>query len=166
MDLVGRKLSQKMGANFMSVMNQMGEFIEAHKEHPELGDAVKKLEGARDAVNESAMYFAMTGGSDVTIPLLNAYPFLEVFGDLLLGKLLLEQALIAQEKFSTLAADKNVNLKRSKKVKALLEDDEEAAYLWNKVKTAQFFATYVLTLAPAKAEAIKAGDTSPMEAYL
>lgn len=166
MDLVGRKLSQKMGANFMSVMNQMGEFIEAHKDHPELSEAVKRLEDARDAVNESAMYFAMTGASDVTIPLLNAYPFLEVFGDLLVGKLLIEQAVIAQDKFASIAAEKKVNLKRSKKVKALLEDDEEAAYLWNKVKTAQFFATYVLTLAPNKAEAIKAGDTSPMDAYL
>jgi len=166
MDLVGRKLSLKMGAYFMSVMNQVGEFIEAHKEHPELGAEVKKLEGARDAVNESAMYFAMTGASDVTIPLLNATPFLEVFGDLMIGKLLLEQATIAQDKFASIAADKNVNLKRSKKVKALLEDDEEAAYLWNKVKTAQFFANTVLPLAPAKAEAIKAGDKSAMEVVL
>ena len=28
MDLVGRKLAQKMGANFMAVMGQMGEFVE------------------------------------------------------------------------------------------------------------------------------------------
>jgi len=166
MDLVGRKLTQKMGANFMAVMGQINEFIEAQGEHPELGAAVGRLQGARDAVNDAAMYFAMTGSSDVTIPLLNAYPFLDLFGDLLVGKLLLEQAVIAQEKFAALASEKGVNLKRSKKVKALLDDDEEASFLWNKVKTAQFFATYVLTLAPAKAEAIKAGEKSPLEAHL
>lgn len=166
MDLVGRKLTQKMGANFMSVMGLVNDLIEAQKEHAELGAAVARLAGARDAVNDAAMYFAMTGASDVTIPLLNAYPFLELFGDLLVGKLLIDQALIAQEKFAAVAEAAGVNLKRSKKVKALLEDNEEAAFLWNKVKTAQFFANYVLTLAPAKAEAIKAGDKAPMEAHL
>lgn len=166
MDLVGRKLTQKMGANFMSVMALVNELIDAQKDHAELGAAVGRLQGARDAVNDVAMYFAMTGSSDVTLPLLNAYPFLELFGDLLVGKLLIDQAILAQEKLAALAADAGVNLKRSKKVKALLEDNEEAAYLWNKVKTAQFFATYVLTLAPSKAEAIKAGDKAPMEAHL
>ncbi|MDY0001275.1 MAG: acyl-CoA dehydrogenase, partial [Polyangia bacterium] len=164
MDLVGRKLGMNMGANFMAVVNQITQFIEAHKEHPELEGAVKKLIGARDAVNEAAMYFAMTGSSDVTIPLLNASPFLELFGDALIGKLLLEQAVMAQEKFAAIAEEKGVNLKRSKKVQELLAEDEEAAYFWNKVKTAQFFAHSVLTLAPAKAEAIKTGDTSAMEA--
>jgi hypothetical protein len=166
MDLVGRKLSQNMGANFMATMNLVTEFVEAQKDHSELGDAVAKLAVARDAVNEAAMYFAMTGTSDVTIPLLNAYPFLEIMGDMLVGKLLLEQAVIAQDRFASIAAEKKINLKRSKKVRALLEEDEQAAYYWNKVKTAQYFAGYVLTQTPGKSAAIKLGDKSPMEVLL
>jgi hypothetical protein len=112
------------------------------------------------------MHFMMTGGNDPIVPLLNAYPFLMLFGDLLVGKMLLEQALIAQEKFGAICEEKKVNPKRSKKVKALLEDDENAAFMWNKIKTAQFFCNAVLSEAPGKAEAIKASDKSPMEAYL
>ena len=166
MDLVGRKLAQKMGANFMAVMAQMGEFIEANGDNDELKPAFEKLAGARDAVNEAAMYFMMTGGNDPIIPLLNAYPFLLLFGDLLIGKFLLDQAVIAQAKFAAICTEKKVNPKRSKKVRALLEDDENAAFFWNKIKTAKFFCNAVLSEAPGKAEAIKAGDKSPMEAYL
>ena len=166
MDLVGRKLAQKMGANFMAVMGQMGEFVEANAGNDELKAAFEKLAGARDAVNEAAMYFMMTGGNDPIIPLLNAYPFLMLFGDLLVAKMLLEQALISQEKFAAICSEKKVNPKRSKKVKALLGDDENAVFYWNKIKTAQFFCNTVLSEAPGKAEAIKAGDKSPMEVVL
>lgn len=166
MDLVGRKLAQKMGANFMAVMGQIGDFLEKNSDNDELKAAFEKLASARDAVNEAAMYFMMTGGNDPIIPLLNAYPFLMLFGDLLIGKALLDQATIAQEKFAAICEGKNVNPKRSKKVRGLLEDDENAAFYWNKIKTAKFFCNAVLSEATGKAEAIRAGDKSAMEAYL
>ena len=163
MDLVGRKLAQKMGANFMSVMGTVGDFIEANGDNEELKDAFGKLIGARDAVNEAAMYFMMTGSSDVIIPLLNAYPFLMLFGDLLIGRFLLEQAVISQKRLAEIAEEKGVNMKRSKKVRDLLADDAQAAFYWNKIKTAHFFCNAVLSESPGKAAAIKAGDKSPMD---
>ena len=76
---------------------------------------------------------------------------------------------IPTEQLSYLAAiaeEAKVNPKRTKKVMALLHDNEEAAFFWNKVKTAKFFCNAVLSEAPGKAEAIKAGDKSPMEVLL
>jgi alkylation response protein AidB-like acyl-CoA dehydrogenase len=166
MDLVGRKLAQKMGANFMAVMGQIGDFLEANGDNDELKTSFEKLTTARDAVNEAAMYFMMTGGNDPIVPLLNATPFLMLFGDLLIGQALLDQAVISQEKFAAICEEKKVNPKRSKKVRAMLADDENAAFFWNKIKTAKFFCNAVLSEAPGKAEAIKGGDKSPMEAYL
>jgi hypothetical protein len=165
MDLVGRKLGQNMGANFMATMSHLNEFIDKNADHPDLGKEFAKLTAARDAVNDVAMYFVMTAQSDVTIPLLNAYPFLVHFGDQYLGRLLLEQAVLAGEKFAAICEDKGINVKKKKDVKALLDDDAEAAYFWDKVKTAKFFVNEVLSLSPGKAEAIKGADLSPMEAH-
>ncbi len=164
MDLVGRKITAKMGADLMSVMAMMNDLLNANREHPELKDAFECLAEARDALNECSMHFAVKGQSgDFLTVLFNATPYLEVFGDVLLGYLLLQQAVLAHEKLNKLLEEKGVNPSKKRKMRAFLNDDREGRYLDGKVKTAKFFCHKVLPIVPGKAAAIKAEDLSAME---
>ena len=163
MDLVGRKLTMKRGAYLMSLMRSINKFIDAYADLPELRQEMNWLAEARDAVNEVSMHFAMSGQNDPTLPLLNAYPYLMLFGDLLIGQLLLEQAVIAQDKLGSIAASKKVSPKRKPELYALLEENDEARFYYGKIKAAKFFANTYLPLAKGRSEAIRSQDRSPLE---
>lgn len=164
LDLVGRKITAKMGANLMSVMAMLNEAITEHKEHPALKTGFERLAGARDALNEVNMFFFTEGQSgNIMVPVLNATPYLELFGDTLLGYYLLEQGVIAHKKLSALLDEKGIDPSKKRKMKKLLAEDAEARFLDGKVKTAQFFCNTVLPLAPGKSAAIRSGDKSPMD---
>jgi len=164
MDLVGRKITAKMGANLMSVMAMMNDLLNEHREHEELKDAFKLFAVARDALNECSMHFATKGQSgDFLTVLFNATPYLELFGDVLLGYLLMQQAVIAHNKLNELLKEKGIDPSKKRKMRKLLKDDREARYLDGKIKTAKFFCHKVLPLAQGKAAAIKEDDLSAME---
>ena len=55
MDLVGRKMGQSGGANYMGFMQDVGNFLEAHRGHTRLGEDVQQLGAALEAVQSSAM---------------------------------------------------------------------------------------------------------------
>ena len=164
LDLVGRKITAKMGANLMTVMAMLNEFITKHKDHPVLADAVARLATARDALNEVNMFFVTSGqGGDILAVLLNATPYLELFGDVLTGYYLLHQAVVAYDKFVGICSEKGIDPGKKRKVRRLVAEDSEARFYDGKVKTAKFFAHYVLPLAPGKAAAIRSGDKSAMD---
>ncbi len=164
LDLVGRKITAKMGANLMTVMEMLNAFIAKHKDHSCLAQAVERLAAARDALNDVNMYFFQAGqGGDFLAVLLNATPYLELFGDVLTGYYLLDQAVISHEKLLGIYESKGVDPAKKRKVRKVLADDSEARFYDGKVKAARFFANYVLPLAPGKADAIKSGDKSAAE---
>ena len=164
LDLVGRKITAKMGANLMTVMEMLNEFIAKHKDHACLAQAVERLAAARDALNDINMFFFQAGqGGDFLAVLLNATPYLELFGDVLTGYYLLDQAVIAHEKLLGIYEGKGVEPSKKRKVRKILAEDAEARFYDGKVKTARFFANYVLPLAQGKADAIKSGDKSAAE---
>jgi hypothetical protein len=164
MDLVGRKITAKMGANLMSVMEMINKQLDENKDHPALKKGYERLAGARDALNECNMHFFTAGQSgDFLTVLLNATPYLELFGDVLLGYHLLEQGVIAHKKLGALLEEKGIDPSKKRKMKRLLAEDRRARFLDGKIKTALFFANTILPLAPGKAAAIRSGDQSAME---
>ena len=164
LDLVGRKITAKTGANLMTVMAMLNEFIAAHKDHPALTADVARFAAARDALNDVNMYFFTSGQSgEFLAVLLNATPYLELFGDVLTGYYLLDQAVIAHEKLEEICQAKGVDSSRKRKMRKLLTDDRDARFYDGKVKSAKFFANSILPLAPGKADAIRSGDKSAMD---
>src|SRR5262249_51903475 len=53
MDLVGRKLMQRGGANVQAFAKDVGTFVAANKEHATLGDAVAVLAQAMEAMTQT-----------------------------------------------------------------------------------------------------------------
>jgi hypothetical protein len=161
LDLVARKLGMGKGMVFMSLLGEVSGFIQSVKGHPVLGTEIDRLEVSKNAVAEVAMFFASKAKEDFTLPVLYACPFLDLFGDMLVGWQLLWQAAVAQEKLQQLLQDRGVEGTEAQST--FVEENRDAAYYTGKIASARFFANTFLTLAPAKAQVIKNGDKSPLE---
>jgi hypothetical protein len=163
MDLVGRKLPQKMGANLMALAGEINGFVAGNKQSPLLEKDIGRLQAAVGALGDVSMYFASIGMSEPNLTMLNATTYLNVFGDVVVGWQLLEQAILAQAKLRGVCETKAVDASDKAALRRLVEEDDEARYYDGKVKTAQFWSARVLALVPARAAAIKLGDKSALE---
>jgi hypothetical protein len=162
LDLVGRKLGQSKGMNVMNMVGEIGATIARAKGVSELQKYAAYLEEANNAVIDLTMTFAALGkSSSFLIPILNASPYLEVFGDLLLGHFLLQAGAIAQEKLNKIYGEKGADTKGKRR--ALVHDNADVAFYEGKVASAKFFAVEVLSLVKAKCGAMKVADKVPIE---
>ena len=162
LDLVGRKLGQNKGMNVMNMIGEIGATIAKAKQVPELQKYASYLEEANNAVIDLTMTFAALGkSSSFLIPILNASPYLEIFGDLLIGHFLLQGAAIAQEKLNAIYAEKGADTKGTQR--ALVHDNADVAFYQGKIAAAKFFAVEVLFLVKSKCAAIKVADKVPIE---
>ena len=88
--------------------------------------------------------------------MLQATPFLELFGDLMVGHQLLQQAAIAARQLMARLGTTEVTREQRKA-------DTEVAFLAAKLDTARFFAFEVLLLASGKARSIQSNNTAPLD---
>jgi hypothetical protein len=162
LDLVGRKLGQRKGANVMNLAQMIQTTIANAKKNPDLTNYAALLEEASNACLELTMFFAQAGKTgDFLLPVLNACKFLEIFGDVIVGHFLLQAADIASAK---LAAIYEANGATSiGKQKGLQRSDREAAFYSGRIASAKFFTNEILTTVKARSEAIKMGEKSPLE---
>lgn len=160
LDLVARKLGMGKGMVFMSFLGLVSEFIESTRHHEALATEVSLLEASKNSIAEVAMFFASKAREDLSVPVLYACPFLDLFGDMVVGWQLLWQAKIAHQKLQSLLADRAVS---PEKQREFLEQNKEAAYYVGKIAAARFFAHSFLNLSPAKARIIKEADRSALE---
>ncbi|TVQ95299.1 MAG: acyl-CoA dehydrogenase [Deltaproteobacteria bacterium] len=156
LDLLGRKMRQKGGALFMTYIMDTGEWVEAHKDHEIAGDVVKAVANTQGKVGEVAFWISSTAKQDIRLGMLQATPFLEIMGDLMVGRLLAEQAIISaaalQEKYGKTSFSTEER-----------ENDSEIAFYTGKIDSARFFAAEVLTLSGAKARAMMSGATAALD---
>ncbi|MDD4357616.1 MAG: acyl-CoA dehydrogenase [Smithellaceae bacterium] len=162
LDFVGRKLGQRKGANVMNMAGTVQKTIAKCKSNPELAKAAATLEEASNACFEVAMFFAAAGkGGDFIAPIYNASKYLEIFGDMVVGNLLLEAAAIADEKLNAMYEEKGLTTIGKKK--GLQREDADASFYAGKIASAKFFMNEIVTTVKARCEAIKANDKSAME---
>jgi hypothetical protein len=161
MDLVGRKLSLRKGALFMGWMKEINEFIEKHKAHPVFGTAIGQLEQAKNTLINVSMHFAkVAAGGDPLYPMLHACPYLELFGEVELAYLLLDQAIIAQNKLQIIFQSAGATAEEAKA--KVIEEQAEAAFYSGKVYTAEFFVTNILPRVQSTATTILSGNKSAL----
>ncbi|HQN68133.1 MAG TPA: acyl-CoA dehydrogenase [Smithellaceae bacterium] len=162
LDFVGRKLGQRKGANVMNMAGLVQKAIAKYKNDDQLGKAAATLEEASNAVFEVAMFFAAAGkGGDFIAPIYNAGKYLDIFGDMVVGYLLLDAAGIAQEKLNAMYEEKGL-VTIGKKI-GLQRENQEAAFYAGKIASAKFFINEAVTTVKARCAAIKANDKSAME---
>jgi len=159
LDLLGRKLRMKGGALFMAWFQEANAILERGAKTEGLGDIVDAVTKAKDTLGKTAFGFAEKG--DPEVALLGATPFLEMFGQVQVGLLLLDQALIAEGQLRAIVAEKGV--KDQAGVKKLVHDHEDARFYDAKIKTARFFANAVLPHVRATAAEIAAKDRSALD---
>jgi hypothetical protein len=161
LDLLGRKIGMKGGRVFMEVMQEIREFIQANSSNPELEACLKELSSAKDKLTEITMHFGgLTMGGDRLYPVLNAYPYLMMFGDVMVGYMLLWQAQVAGERLGKLFEENRATDDASRA--GLIETHPEAAFYAGKIGAAKFFALNLLPEVDARHKAILAGDRSAL----
>jgi hypothetical protein len=147
MDLVGRKLMSRGGANVGAFGKDVSKFITANKDHPTLKEGIAILAHAMESLTSTGNKFMQWfgGGKMEMVPTV-ANRFLEMMSETVVGWLLLEQAVIAEAAAAKLRAD-----------------HPDRAFYDGKRYSAQYFAFNVLPSVSAKAQMILREDRSMLE---
>jgi hypothetical protein len=147
----------------MNLFGEINATIAKTKIIEDLKRHVVYLEEAYNALIDLTMHFAQLGKSaGFLLPILNATPYLEIFGDVVVGHFLIQAAGIAHEKLNAIYKDKGAEDSKGKK-RALIHEDRDAAFYDGKIATGKFFAVDVLASVKARCEAIKFGEKVPIE---
>jgi alkylation response protein AidB-like acyl-CoA dehydrogenase len=147
MDLVGRKLMQRGGANVQQFAKDVGAFVAKHKDHATLKDGVAVLAQAMEALTATGGKFMQWfGGGKIEMVPSVSNRFLEMMAETTIGWLLLDQAVIAEAATANLSAD-----------------HPDRAFYAGKKYAAQYFALNVLPGVAAKAQQIAREDRSALD---
>ena len=142
LDLIGRKMLTQKGVLFQQLMEEFSKFIKKHFDHPQLKGLLKTFEGYCETVYEistSSQEVIQNRGMEGVA--LYATPFLMFFSSVTAGWLLLEQAVIASEKYENIKKDKGVN---QFNITDLLSTNEDAVFYYNKIKTVGYFVECII----------------------
>ncbi len=146
MDLLGRKMRKGQGMLFMQWLNEANEELERCRPIAAMADEVAALERARDQLGQTSMHLGMVGAQgNLRGAMLQATPFLELFGTVVLGLHSVWQARVAH---------------------AAIQDGatgDDLKFYKGKLANARFYCKNILPKATALAKAIQAGDESPLE---
>lgn len=147
MDLVARKLGQAGGAPLFAFMADLGSFAEEHRDDPVLGEAVRTLSQAQQAVGVTAKAYLEWGqsGKFELVPA-TANRFLEMMSELTVGWLLLDAAAIGAKASAGLPAG-----------------HPDLAFYAGKTASALYYARNVLAGVPHKAQLIASEDRSALD---
>ncbi len=162
LDLVGRKLGFQQGALFRSIVGETGNLLKNAKKNYRLKDIVEPFAEARAQLIEVTRYFGLKSiTEDFMVPVLYATPYLELFGDVAVGFMLLWQAVIADRRLEEIYSDSKADT--PEKRAEVVRTNRSAAFYRGKVASAEFFANTILSLAKGKARAIMSGETSAID---
>ncbi|MDY0040548.1 MAG: acyl-CoA dehydrogenase [Desulforhabdus sp.] len=162
LDLIGRKLTLKRGQLFKNALKTSSEMLAKIRMNFRLRDLVQIYEEAQENLVQVTKFFALKSMTDeFHVPVLYAKPYLDLFGDVIMGFLLLWQAYLADRRLQEIYRDHNIKDETARK--KLLEENRSAAFYFGKIASAQFFMNQVLTQASGKAKAIMNNDKSALE---
>lgn len=160
LDLVGRKLGQRGGGDFMNLLAEIKATTAGKSDHPRVGSLVAAVDRAAGELAETAGFFSQCGAQgNLYVILAHSVPFLHMMGNVVLGWLLAWEAAVADEKLEALAKEKG----KDPLDPALAADGGDGAFYQGKIVTARYYAKNVLPQAEALAKAIRSGDLSVVE---
>ena len=159
LDLVDRKFNTKKG-QLLKVLEQELSWFDEHIPESELAGWVSEWENYRTVMLESIASLKKIGETQGKAGyVLYATNMLDLMGDVLCCFYLLKQAESAQKKWEPLLAGANSQ-------EELLEENEEAQFYWNKLRTTEFYVWSVLPRALSNAKTIKNANLAPLNACL
>jgi alkylation response protein AidB-like acyl-CoA dehydrogenase len=164
LDLLGRKLALNGGQTVQQFYGMVDEFLTKNANDPALKGEIAEFKKSLDVIAQTAMSFMeMTGKGDFNYPMLCASDFLNMFAGVVIGYFLLDQAVLAHTKLEALLKDK---VDEPSQHKSFIKNNDEAAFLDGKIKTARFYVQRMLPQVRATAKVIQSGDRSALEIIL
>lgn len=162
LDLVGRKLGMKRGRLFKDALQVSGQVLAKIRHNFRLRDLIAIYEEAQESLIQVTKFFGLKGMTDeFHVPILYSKPYLDIFGDVVLGFLLLWQAHLADRRLQEIYRDHKAQTEKEQK--ELLNNNRSAAFYFGKIASAQFFINQTLTQVSGKARGIMNNDKSPLE---
>ena len=162
LDLVGRKLSQRKGANVLNLLHEIEATVTELKNIHDFDLHRNELQEATVATMALIAKFGEFNKSgNFLIPLLYATPFLDILGDLLVGWLLLQGACLAHKKLEAIYYIKGVADDASRL--ALDDGNRDVAFYRGKVASAQYFAVHILSTIQSRCNALGRGEKSALD---
>jgi hypothetical protein len=162
LDLVGRKLTVKRGELLKNASKAAGEILSKVRENYRLRDLVRIYDEAQESLSQLTRFFGLKSITDeFNVPILYAKPYLDLFGEVVMGFLLLWQAHLADRRLQEIYENHGAKDEASRK--KLLCENRSVAFYFGKIASASFFVNQVLTQAPGKARGIMNNDKSPLE---
>lgn len=163
LDLVGRKMAQKKGANVMNLLIEIAGTIDKTRKIEELKPYAGHLDDAHMAFKLMSQQFAgWAKGGNFLVPVINARPVLMIFGDLLCGWLLMQAAGVAADRLKEIYTEAGA-LGSKGKQRALTREKADVAFYQGKIASAKFFAVNTLTQIKARCRSIELADRTPIE---
>jgi len=162
LDLVGRKLAMKRGKLLKNALEATDGILQKIKYNYRLRDLVHIYEEAQESLVQVTRFFALKSMTDeYHVPVLYAKPYLDLFGDVAIGFLLLWQAHLADRRLQEIYKDHNAKDEAAQR--NLHQENRSAAFYFGKIASAQFFMNQTLTQAAGKARGIMNSDKSALE---
>ncbi len=162
LDLVARKLAQSRGENLKFMFAEIAKTAAAAGADPELQLLGASLGKAAQAVGGVTLQFKdWAAGSGLILAILNARPFLEILGDLLVGWQLIQGAQVATAALQKIYAAAGAESQSERR--AFARNNAEAAFYEGKIASAGYFASTILPTIKGRCLGIQAGDRTPVE---
>jgi len=164
LDLVGRKVLniKKQMKPYYNLLAIIKDYVAKQKSHPKFAKYAEKVEKAVLALDECTQVMVKQGLSgDQAYPVLIATPYLKMFGDMLLGWIWLESAVIADSALEKIFAEKGAT--DDAKKKKLIADLNEAAFYAGKIHAGRFYIDCLLPEVFATADYIKSMNRDVLE---
>ena len=126
---------------FKSIVTETGNLLKTAKKNYRLKDIVEPFEAARNQLIEVTRYFGLKSiTEDFMTPILYATPYLELFGDVAVGFMLLWQAVIADRRLEELYSDAKADTPEKKGRTA--QNQQERCFLQRQDRFGAVFRQY------------------------
>jgi len=163
MDLFSRKVPMKGGKLFIDYMGEISSFLGANQgKRASLDGVLSAVSEARDRLAKTTMKLGALAKEDIGAGLLQAAPYLKMFGHVSLAFELARHAVIACDKLEELYGQRGASTPEARK--ALDEGHPDAVFYKGKILSAKFFAANVLTEIAGLEKGMLSGDASALEA--
>jgi hypothetical protein len=160
LDLVTRKLRLNNGALFQTLLREVGGLKPEQAASPAIAQAIHEWQDALERLKLTVASLASLAEElGQREGIFNATDVTVFFGDVLCAHYLLRMALVAEEKLNGLA-------KGDGDVRTLAEENEEARFYYNKIKTAEHYVYQILPRGRAIAAKVQSRNFAALEAVL
>jgi len=162
LDLFTRKVPMKGGELFKSYMGEIGGFMEANLGlRPSIDDILSSTADAAKILSRTTATLGEVVREDLGVGLVQATPYLRMFGHVACAFELAKQAVLAHDKLQAVYEEKGASTDDERA--RLYETNADVNYYRGKLHAARFFANAILPEVHGYQESLTSRDSSAVD---